>query len=155
MKIRMVTIILLQMCLCFALRAQDPLQNECAENLKQAQDLLAEDDTGAATRMVLACLQSESLSVEEQTDAYQLLAGILVAQGDRAGAKKAFMEMLKLQPLTVPDPEKDDPEVIEVFNEAQTEFFAGSANPPGSKSRDWPWIVVGGVVVGTMLLLML
>jgi len=155
MKIRMTTVILLQTCLCLAVRAQEPIQNECAANLEQARTLLAEDNTEAATRMVLTCLQSESLTVNEQTDAYQLLAKILITEGDRAGAKKAFMEMLKLQPLTVPDPEKEDPEVIEVFNEAQTDFFAGSANPPGSKSRDWPWIVVGGVVVGTMVLLIL
>lgn len=155
MKIRMTAMILLQMFLGFALQAQEPLQNECAESLKQAETLLAEDSTEAATRMVLTCLQSASLTVDVQTEAYKLLAKILVAQGDRTGAKKAFTEMLKLQPLTVPDPEKDDPEVIAVFNDAQTEFFAGNANPPGGKSRDWPWIVVGGVVVGTMLLLML
>jgi tetratricopeptide (TPR) repeat protein len=130
-------------------------QNECEEELKNAQRKMETGKFDEAIELITECLNKEGISNESKKQAYRLLGLTYIAKDYLGEARNAVGKLLDIVPNYQPDPDQDPPSFVDIVEEqiaerSQTVTKVETKLSPADEGKSdktlWWWIGGGAVV---------
>ncbi len=120
-------------------------QSGCSDRLDQAEEYYYDGDFDKTIEIVNQCLQEQSISNNDRTRAYTILARTYLAKEDIQTAKENVRIILKLKPEYQPTIEQETPKFVNLVAEVRKEQEQLAATEAASGISSWLLIGAGSV----------
>jgi hypothetical protein len=126
----------------FVVTAQETTVQSVQDKLTAAEELYYEGLFNGAITLIDECLLSKSIQLQEQKNAYKLLANIRLAQENRKAAEAGIRKLLILDPEYTPTLEQETPQFVSLISEVKAKI-----EQEKPKKKTWLWIGAGATAV--------
>jgi hypothetical protein len=141
-------------------------QNECEEQLKNAQKKMETGKFDEAIELITECLNKEGISNETKKQAYRLLGLTYIAKDYLGEARNAVSKLLDIVPNYTPDPDQDPPSFVNIVEEqiaersqpvktSDTKTTAVDEEKSDKSDKSIWWWIGGGAVVALVAVILL
>jgi len=126
-------------------------QSSCSDRLDMAEEFYYDGDFDKTIEIANKCLQEESISNNDRTRAFTILARTYLAKDDILTAKKSVRIILKLEPEYQPTIEQETPKFVNLVAEVRKEEERFAAAEAGTGISSWLLIGAGSVAAVALI----